>query len=128
MTATSEKILVLSIAIPVALFLLYLYAREALAESYGEEVSVIVVDAHKGSRGNSNIKVLYKDDYYSLSISGADYDNNTYGIGEYVHAKYYAPLDFMVRAGKPVTATNIILLILLSIVLIYRYRTSYKKN
>ncbi len=128
MTAKNEKTLMLCIGIPLVLFLAYLFARETLAANYGEELSVIVVDSHKGSRGNTNISVRFKDDYYSLRISGSAYNYHTYGIGEYVNVKYYAPLDFMVWAYEPVTRTNTILLILLSVALIYRYRSLRKKN
>ena len=128
MTAKSEKILVLSIVIPVALFLVFLFAREMLAKYYGKEVAAVVVDSHRGSKGNANISVWYKYDNYSLTIPAAEYDNNTYSNGDEVIVKYYAPLDFMVWPNQSGTGYNIVLLILLSIVLIYRYRRSGKKD
>lgn len=128
MTAKSEKILVLSITIPLALFLAYLFARETLAEYYGKEVVAIVVDAHRGSKGNANISVWYKYDNYSLTIPAAEYDNNKYGNGDEIIAKYYEPLDFMVWPNQPGTGYNLVLLILFSIVLIYQYRRSGKKG
>lgn len=128
MTAKSEKILVLSVIIPLALFLAYLFARETLAEYYGKEVAAIVVDSHRGSKGNANISVWYKYDNYSLTLPAAEYNNNKYGNGDEVIVKYYEPLDFMVWPNQPGTGYNIVLLILLSIALIYLYRRSGKKD